>query len=221
MKQWVKLSLVVTVMLCSIADSAYAQSNHRDKQASSHEASSPNSSPVTPEDSVAAGDTKNKLDPPKLYLRVVSYAPSGIIPAARKYMILDNFIQRLKETPFTVTMSVNEISRKEATELAHQEKNDYIVWVELQPDTRSSDQEGVSAVSFNDLIINYVILTPLTGQVKAQGRIYYQHLYERSIAVGSNAKIPPQRPFPARIPAENTPARAGREAASRVVEGLN
>ena len=177
--------------------------------------------PPPPETITTQSKSKTKLT--KYSFLVANYVEGNVIPPSRAQKIFESFAQRLTEfSVITVTSVANPaLNRREAMERAKTETENYVIWLRLQPDTPDRDTTYVGAVDFDDVVINYVVFAPGSGQVKTEGRVYYKHLYESSVSVSNTRSATVRQPQTVtRQPVEYTLERAGREAANRVVMAL-
>jgi hypothetical protein len=85
--------------------------------------------------------------------------------------IFFNFNKRLNESASYAARSIGSMKREEAERRAKAEKDVYTIFLEVEPDVY---QQGTLVMNSPDLIVRYYILAPLTGKVKAKGKVYYQ-----------------------------------------------
>jgi len=126
----------------------------------------------------------------------------------RAHVILASFLKRLKDAPNVTAAYAGEMKREQATKRARDEREAFVVHVELETD----HVQGMKILmSTPDLIVKYQVFAPETGQQKAKGRVYFQP------AGGARAR---KENWPDGPPIKMTPEAAGIEAAERVLAWL-
>jgi hypothetical protein len=123
--------------------------------------------------------------------------------AERSQKIYNSFVHRLAES-MTVN-SLGLLKRDEALRRARDEPDSYLVWLELERDS----VEGARVI-FNspNILVNFKIIDPRTGESKGKGRIYYQ-------AQGGGGS---RRSEPGEATVRITPEAAGEEAADQTLD---
>jgi len=109
---------------------------------------------------------------PKLTLKVVSD------PALTTYLIFPFpehmqawVIDRLKKSPLLAVTEGARANRSEAVRLAKEEKETFIVWVELEDSQLGKAENVGQRAGSGEVWINYSILSPGTGKTKTFGRV--------------------------------------------------
>ena len=123
--------------------------------------------------------------------------------AERSQKIYNSFVHRLAES-MTVN-SLGLIKRDEALRRAKDLPDSYLVWLELERDS----VEGARVI-FNspNILVNFKIIDPRTGESKGKGKIYYQ-------AQGGGGS---RRSEPGEATVRITPEAAGEEAADQTLD---
>lgn len=85
--------------------------------------------------------------------------------------VLQNCASRLDEAPFVeAEISTHDMSRADATRQAKEEKEAYIVWLQLRPNTFTGNSNIYG--NPNDVYISYTVLAPGTGKQATSGNTY-------------------------------------------------
>jgi pyruvate/2-oxoglutarate dehydrogenase complex dihydrolipoamide acyltransferase (E2) component len=155
----------------------------------------------------------------KLGLLVTSRVERGIVSADRARAIMYSFAERLKAERGIAVKDGSASGYEGARSIAEAGKEGYVVWLNLIPDMYDSGSPYAGAINYDDIIVQYTVFAPGTGQKKAEGRVYYQSYQQRSRTLG-RPNVGGQPLPPTRIPVEYTPERAGRETAERVLKSI-
>ena len=129
-------------------------------------------------------------------------------------IVLDGILKRLADVrSLKPSGSGQDINRKQASDLAKNSKDAYVLWFELGNDRAGFQSSGSSSDYVQNLYVDYVIFSPGTGKPKSSG-----HVYQRQNAgVGG---VPPGVPRTTMGTAEYTLYYAGRETADRLLDAL-
>lgn len=150
-------------MVFTCALTAYAQSGRRST-----------SKPVTPAPPVSAPEkVPAKPEAPKLQFLVSADDPSPFssVPSFYSYTVLDTCIDRLGDAPGIVaTPAARRMNRAEAIKTAKEEKERYVVWLQVSDDLGDSSSQVRNTAQ--KLYVYYFVFEPVTGKVKASGRTY-------------------------------------------------
>jgi hypothetical protein len=140
-------------------------------------------------------------------------------------MAYRSFVERLKESSSLEVVEGKEMNRKGAIELAKSQEGGetYVVWLQMEVDVDTGDTEraGIASINPGCLYINYFLYSPVTGKVKAQGKVY-QDGYQAVCTGTASRPSPLPNPLPGsrRLPADYTLRKAAREAAVRILDAL-
>lgn len=95
--------------------------------------------------------------------------------------VRDSFTGRLREpADISVTVAETAMFRGEAVKRAKAEKEAYVAWLELERDDMASQSSNPSGV-----LVHYVLFSPQTAKVKAEGRAYPQTYRRGGIGIPS------------------------------------
>jgi hypothetical protein len=113
-----------------------------------------------------------KTEPaPKLEL-LVGIQQTGAFDGVPYYAdgtVISTCVGRLNQAAgVAATVTLDRITRSDATKLAKGESARYVVWLEVR--SEALDASRGSNTNRNDLYVNYVIFEPVTAKVKASGR---------------------------------------------------
>jgi hypothetical protein len=122
--------------------------------------------------------------------------------------IYASFIKRLNEFTNVSGTSIGDVKRQHAILRAREETESFVVLVHFEID---NFQEGSLVLNSPDLEVKYSIFAPGTGQLKANGKVYYQAIGGAGMRKDNWPKGPPIK---------ITVEAAGVEAAERVHDWL-
>jgi len=127
---------------------------------------------ATPTPSSEPTPSPKPIAKPKLTLKVVSD------PAITTYLIFPFpehmqawVIDRLKKSPLLAVTEGARANRSEAVRLAKEEKETFIVWVELEDSQLGKAENAGQRASSAEVWINYSVISPGTGKTKTFGRV--------------------------------------------------
>jgi len=128
--------------------------------------------------------------------------------------VLDDCIRRLGDAVEVIPKSLGRgITRAQAIERAKNEKEIYIVWLQLGSDLEDSGKQSKKGP--DELYIRYTIFEPETGKVKQSGRTH-KEIYRNGRGGVSASKSSKDNP----IYSDFAVRQAAREAAERVLEAF-
>ncbi len=223
------LKCLLTLAICALVIVAAGQLQYAQAQSGRskrQERIDPPPPPPVPSPATAASDASQSqlsgASPAvKFNFIIFNYVESNIIPPSIARVIFDAFMRRLSASSAIKIAPAfgRDMNRRDAMERAKTETKNHVIWLRLQPDTPDPDSRRVGAVDFDDIVINYVVFAPGTAEIETQGRVYYQHLYERSVGIGSaRSSTRGRQPQQARhLLVAYTLEQASREAADHVM----
>jgi hypothetical protein len=148
---------------------------------------------------------------------VVGIDTAGAVSNTPYYLadtVLDECIRRLGEASDVMAKSAGRhLTRSEAVKIAKEEKERYVVWLQL-----GSDLAGTSSQNRNgpaEIWVNYVILEPGTGKTKQSGRTYH------SIYKVGNVGVSGPSSRQSAVYSEYAVKQSAREAADKVLEAFD
>lgn len=210
-------SLLCLLLVLMTSQAVMAQSGRGGRKAGG----SANTPATSTESEVASSSSSQKLEAARLSLLITDYAESAIVPATDSRIIRDSFMERLKEATGVALKVERDVKRKDALLRAKAEKESYVVWLRVGMERIETGRGPKDAPRLDDLVVNYVVFAPLTGEVKAEGRVYCGCLIQgdsgsaNGTQPGRTGRVPlPKTSGP---PTEQRLERTGREAASRVL----
>ena len=176
---------------------------------------------TTPEPSTGESESQSKTKKPKTetppalslivcemdnpFLDVAYISPSQII---------DAFAHRLSESDAVSVVRGPKLSRQEVRARAKNERDAYVVLVQLEHEAASSGREPMGQVNPRSLILRYYVYTPQTGDLKLQDQII-QRPYRQTATIGG-VRVPlPTRQTP--IPTMREMEQLARDAADRLM----
>jgi hypothetical protein len=142
---------------------------------------------------------------PLLQLTVVYQQASVMSPHFLTQAVMQGCLDRLQKSTDLKPQYGSEMNRKEASDIAKNSQNTYVLWLQLETDSFGPDTGRNSPQSY---YVNYVLFTPGTGKGKTSGNVYQRQSGLGSIPRGD-------------ITGEYTLRRAGRDLADRVLGALN
>ncbi|HEV7859022.1 MAG TPA: hypothetical protein VGO91_10440 [Pyrinomonadaceae bacterium] len=130
------------------------------------------------------------------------------IPQYMAGAVWDGFLDEFRKFS-SLRVTTENMRRRDAIERAKKETESYVVLLQVETENLNSGG-GVGQVNSNDLLVSYIIFSPVTGKIKSSGRVYVRS--SRSILGG---RLPTGRV------ADSQLYQAGRETADRVISALN
>lgn len=198
-------SLCVSIVLsCGLV--AQAQSGRR----SPKPLSPPTPTASTPSPKESAQPPTPEKPPIKQRIVIAGMDTQGIAYSIPPYMadaVMRGFTSKFDTMSSIKLTYETRMSRKQAAERAKKETETFVVLLQLATDSMGGN---VGDVSPENLIVTYIVFSPVTGKVKDQGRVYIRP--SRSI-IGQ--RLPTSRTVDAQL------MEAGREAATRVMPSLH
>ena len=193
--------LIAILLTCAIGSDA--QSGRRSTGGSTATAPSV-SGPKTVE--------KKPEKPPSIQLLVGVADPDAFtnIPYYLSDTVLDNCLRRLGDASDVMATSAGRgMNRSDAIRHAKEEKNRYVVWLQIGSDLTNSSKQSKNGP--DELYVNYTIFEPETAKVRQSGRTH-QSIYKTGrVGVSGPSKNSP-------LYSEYALKQAARETAERVLE---
>jgi len=156
------------VFVLSYAANSLAQSGRKARKSDPVPVATPEPEP-SPTPDVSSAKTKPRftflvgLDRNDTFANVPMYAYEGV---------LRSLIGRLEDSPVVrVSASQSSMGRGEAIRKAKAENEGYVIWLQLELDSFSSNTQSSGNY---DIIIEYSVLAPLTAKQLTYGRTYTQ-----------------------------------------------
>jgi len=157
-------SFVLPVFLLLVCASAiFGQSGRRPSRPSSV-SPAPGKKP--------ANDLPETVDKSRPKIRVLV----GRQPTSRRLLSEDTiyaaFVQRLNQQKNVEATAIGDLKKRaDGVKRARAESDRFVVLLQLEID---NFQEGTIVLNSPDLEINYLVFSPVTGQQKYRGKVYYQ-----------------------------------------------
>jgi hypothetical protein len=184
---------------------------------SGRKAPRPSSVPATPvpSEQPTPAPSETRQAAPRIAVLVTSHLEMGVVSTSSARAILYAFEERLKENGALAVKEGMASTYSDARKLAEAGKDGYVVWLSLSPDNNDPSSPYSGSNYYDNLIIQYTVLAPVTAKRKGEGRVYYEG-GQRTRTLGV-----PRQPLPSsRGGAQYSPERAGRETAERVLRAL-
>lgn len=164
----VVVASVAAVLVLSYASDGFGQSGRRVRKSEPITVSTPEPTP-SPTPSASSEKPKPRftflvgLDRPAAFSNLPLYYSDGV---------LRSVVDRLEDSPVVrVSASQADMSRGDAVRKAKAETEDYVILLELQLDTMSSNTQNSGNP---DIVIEYSVLAPTTAKQVNYGRTYTQ-----------------------------------------------
>lgn len=156
------------VFVLSCASTDLAQSGRRVRKSTPASVSTPEPTP-TPIPNASSEKPKPRLT---FIIGLDRYDGFANIPSYAYEGVLRSLADRLKAPGIQVGATQSEMSHIDAIQKAKAENESYVVWLQLQVDTMSSNT-GNSG-NLDNIVIEYTVLAPATAKVATSGRTYPQ-----------------------------------------------
>ena len=211
----INFCVCLLLMLSAFAGASYGQAGRRVQPPK-------NDPPVPKAAEPAAVVKKEQPAAASISLLVGSYAtPMRVLPMGAEDLLQGAVVQRLRDSK-SLKLGVEEsMTRGEANKRAKAQTEAYILWLELKSNAMSYDPTGMRNARTEDLYIQYVVLEPKTGKVKAQGNVHLRPTSSGRIGgIGIGRSLPRCYPQPA-YAAEFAVIEAGIETAERVFHAFS
>ncbi len=194
--------IIYILLICSVGQ---GQSGRRSpKPASPSPSALPSSESETP-----LPKSKSAQPQQKLIIGMDELGRSINIPQYMSEAVWNGFLERFRGV-LSISISTDQnMNRKEATNRAKKETDSFVILLKLEADTMGASTD-MGQVSPDQLVVSYVIFSPVTGKTKGQGQVYARS--SRGVLGG---RLPTSRSV------ERQLQEAGREAADRVMSALN
>ena len=159
-------SAIILGLTCAATD--MAQSGRRAR-------TSPPPAPIaTPEPTPTATPASSEKPKPRFTFLVGLDRHDGFsnVPLYAYDGALRSLADRLDDSPVVhVSGTLSDMNRADAVQKAKVEKEGYVVWLEVELDTMSSNTQNTRTP---DMIIQYLVLAPTTAKPVTSGRTYTQ-----------------------------------------------
>jgi len=200
-----RLFLLLTILFtCAIVSEA--QSGRR---------STGGSTTTAPSVSGPKAVEKKPEKPPSIQLLVGVADPDAFtnIPYYLSDTVLDNCLRRLGDASDVMATSAGRgMSRADAIRHAKEEKNRYVVWLQIGSDLTSSSKQSKNGP--DQLYVNYTIFEPETAKIRQSGRTH-QSIYKTGrVGVSGPSKN-------SAVYSEYALKQAARETAERILEAFD
>jgi hypothetical protein len=168
---------------------------------------SPPTATPTPKESEEPRPPQNKptLNRPTL---IAGIDASMSIPFYMTDAVWSGFITRLERASSATVSGDKNMNRKQASERAKKQRENYVVFLELV--TPGSSVGMGQQINLDDMVVSYYIFSPGTGKIKENGQVYVRAT--RGILT---SRLPTSRTGEAQL------NQAGREAADRIMSLLH
>ena len=171
---------------------------------------------TTPSVSGAKTVEKTTPKPPKIHLLVgvEERGPFLNIPYYLSDTVLENCVRRLADSADIIPNAIGrEMDRADAVRRAKSEKENYVVWLQIESDVLDSGKQQKNGP--DELYVRYTIFEPVTGKVRQSGRTH-QQIYK----TGRGGVSAPTSSRNGAIYSEYALKQAAREAAERILEAF-
>ncbi len=168
-------ALALLILCVVLAGAGVAQSGRRAK-------TPPAPVPVpTPEPTPSPAKPSEKQDPLKFIVAMDRYGSFATLSLNIYSGIVDSCARRLNESASVrAEVAEREMGRGDAIKRARAEKDLYVVWMRIRPDS-VGDNNGMSG-TFNEIYIEYTVLEPVTAKQRMNGNAY-PDAYKKSTVI--------------------------------------
>lgn len=215
------LFLYASIAVIACGAVTQAQSGRKSKQETTPPSQQPAPSVESESESSSSRPTETKSATPRFQIIVVKSIPSANLAFWTSKAYRD-FLERLRESTDVEVLEGKEMNRKEAITLAKNKDETFVIWLELEVDVNTGDEESARVTTINPscLFIKYILFSPGSGKVKSQGKVY-QDGYQ-SVCVGTPIRPSPfPTSGPRQLPPDYTITKAAREAANRILDAIS
>ncbi|HYR76225.1 MAG TPA: hypothetical protein VEM96_10315 [Pyrinomonadaceae bacterium] len=147
-----------------------------------------------------------------LLVGVENRNPLTNIPYYLSDTVLDNCVRHLADSADVVPNAVGRgMDRVDAVRRAKAEKEDYVVWLQIEGDVLDSGKQQKNGP--DELYVRYTIFEPVTAKVRQSGRTHQQIYKTGRGGVSTSTKNSP-------VYSEYALKQAAREAAERILEAF-
>lgn len=157
---------------------------------------------------------KAPAKPPRIHLLVgvENRNPFQNIPYYLSDTVLDNCVRRLADSADIIPNAVGRgMDRVDAVRRAKAEKEDYVVWLQIESDVLDSGKQQKNGP--DELYVRYTIFEPVTAKVRQSGRTHQQIYKTGRGGVSTSTKN-------SAVYSEYALKQAAREAAERILEAF-
>ena len=222
-RRTISFLLLFTFMLSSFAAGANpraAQSGRRGVPGSVKKSDPPQQPETTPQGE-SESESKPKTQAKTTGAPIVSFVvfeddnlALGIDNISRE-IVTDAFMKRLGQSSAVGLTHGPRGSRKEARDRAKNEKEAYVVLMQLEEESADRGVESVTRADPRTFVIRTFVYAPVTGDLKFTDRVY-QRPYRPSTSIGG-VRIPVPVGRPERYPAQYQLEQVARDAADRLM----
>jgi len=194
---------IVAALLSLCLISAIGQSGRRGAKSTSPP-------PPTPEPSPSPTPKNTDKDEPRLALIVGIDGRDSFsrVPLYAYDVVVEACVERLGESPsVTVIPAGRDMTRGDAVTRAKEEKDGYIVWLQLRSDSMSNS----SGTDLSNAYIEYSVFAPQTAKLAAGGSTYPQAYRNKNVILKPRSGVY----------GEYELKQASRDAAERILKALH
>ena len=168
----VALSLLLSIAFV-FGSISHAQSGRRAAKPASPAVPTP-----TPEPTPTPRATPAPKAPFTVFVGIDGNGAFQHFPAPFYTAVLDNFSKELSQDVKVDVINDGDMTRGEANKKAKEEKESYVVYMQLELETMNPSARSEDA---RDAILSYILMAPITTKVVASGRIYAASFQNRGI----------------------------------------
>lgn len=215
------LSLLVfaSLLVFLAAQNTEAQSGRRAPKAASP--SAPATPAATPQPEPSPLATTKKPSQPQISLLLLNNITQDIYLAIPSPERMQRWVaQRLRDASALAVMEGESVSRKDAINRAKAAKEGFIIFLQFDRIGLNTTMPGSARPNYEDMRINYSVLSPQTGKAKTSGVVYLSQSTNISvIGIGRGRSIPVCYPGASRD--DYILIQACLEVAGRIMSALN
>jgi hypothetical protein len=208
--QYMFLSLLGVLLVQATSQIATAQSGRGARKSGGSVATSQTGTETT------TASSAQKLEAARVALLVTDYSEGNPVSSGEQ-AVRDGFMDRLKEAEGVAFEVERDVKRKDALLRAKSEKKSYVVWLRVDSEEMNPQRRAKDESRLDDLVVNYVLFAPVTGEVQAEGRVSCRCPIQSG---GIGTQQPRKVRTPSKTvgaPTEDRLERTGRETADRVL----
>lgn len=142
------------------------------------------------------------------------------LPSSTHTLVMNSLITRLQDSPNVSVAAGGKSDRKRAHDHAKIEREAFTLLVQIDAETTGGRPPTTGRpTDLGSLVVRYYVYAPTTATLKLQGQVYMRP-YQASARIGG-VRVPLPTPGTNRLPVEYAFEQAGREAAERIMSGLD
>lgn len=167
--------------------------------------------------------TQTPAAPTRYALYVATYIRSTTV-STRSGIPFRTFLERLQNSTHLSVVRGGEMNRGQARTRARSQSAEYVVWVQLDSEVTGPVSDDLDPGNPDPWFIDYIVFTPRTGEIAAQGRVYQRRIGGTGgVLGGRNPRVSVTRGRVGRriVPDYYALERMGTEAAERVIADFN